>query len=290
MAPLQSEKKRPRTSGGNTRNSSNNNEDDVLPPAIVESRASPVADAAASAVAPAPQLIEPVLSEIPKLLLDLQKDNIQDVESALDQLEELISTEKDDAEKKRQEENQREASSLGANYAILSTMRKWQHAEDVQCMACQSLRWLPNTLTTTLAIIDLGGLEALVNALKLFPDSDPVQQTALDALGCLFWDLEEKGNILMKKMCKHAERFVNELGGIELTVKGMDKFPDHEDIQHEGCALLCALSCLESIRKAMVKAGAARVVVAALEEHDSGSAESKRIQKNGKKCMQYLFA
>jgi len=96
----------------------------------------------------------------------------------------------------------------------------------------------------------------------------------------------------MKKMCKHAERLVNEMGGIELVVKAMEKFPDDEVTQRQGCCLLKALSCFESVRKPMVKAGAARAVAVAvaLEKHDSGSKNCKAIQKYGKTCMQNLFA
>ena len=122
-------------------------------------------------------------------------------------------------------------------------------------------------------VVRAGGLEAILNAMTLFPDTGVVQATALHALTCIF---ELAAPAI-------STRFIQQLGGVELVVKAMKDFPHDASIQGNGCFLFYFFAKASELREDLVKAGVV-VLVATKLEH-----EGALVKRNAKNFMKIMF-
>jgi hypothetical protein len=236
---------------------------DVAPPETVSSNgrsteeAAAGGDAAAGTTAEVPagvELVQPDLTDIPKLVLvDLQKDDVDVVATALKQLFDLILT-----SNASWEENQKDAISFGAVAEVLRAMRKWQMHEAVQLNGCRCLGNLAYKSNHGKDLIARsGGMEAVVNAMKVFPNHEHLNLIAAIALNKLFFDDSVRTSF--------GRRFVEDLNGLGLLLTTLSNFQAHNKINEYCCGVLYQLAVESDLREAIVKAGVVSAVASAME-------------------------
>ena len=193
------------------------------------------------------QLVEPKLREIPKLVLvDMQKDDPHSVIQAMNLLVD-----------KTLDSDQGKLFQAVAVPKILDAMQKWQHHEGLQREACYCIRRIckhDSDLSELMA--SLGGLEALVNAMIVFPTSVRIHEYALGAIR--YVAAEDSPGLV---------RFMKGLKGIDLTLRAMESFQDNAGVQRACCRLFCSLACGPVSKKALAEAGVISAVATCMEEN-----------------------
>ena len=231
--------------------------------------------------ATASQIAFPLLDRIPKLIWDLHSNVLDVVCDSLTCLWALFLGSQD---------HQAEGYSLGAHQAILATMHKWQHSATIQWQGCRCLAaFCKANGNGMMALARLGALETGINAMILFKDSPNIPWSACQLFAALIrttsgsksksTNMNDDDNLqclVMADQCMH--RFVHELCGVDLLVEAMDRFPNSVETQAGGCAVFACLSSEKELVGPLVKAGVARVVGAALENHNVSHA--KEIMRN----------
>ena len=121
------------------------------------------------------------LDEVPHLLLEeLFKDNAGDVASALDRLKDLFH---------ENEKHRVDGIDMGALGLIAQTMRRFPTELEVQANGCTCLCWLtfqPRQKRVCAIAARAGGVDAIVSAMKAFPDVDFINGDACSALANIF--------------------------------------------------------------------------------------------------------
>lgn len=149
--------------------------------------------------------------------------------------------------------NRNKAPTIGAHFAILQVMRKWNENEDILSKCCNCLGNIllnRNNECESMAgaILSLGGLEMIVNALKRFPQDIDLYINGGFALTNLFF---------YKTVCiqPFKKQFVQEYGGVSLMIEKMKWYPNDAEIQEVGCALLQRLAVVEDLKIPLVQCG-----------------------------------
>lgn len=257
--------------------------EEVVPPEVVSSIGPPAAvvpggDAAAGntgEVTVTVDLVQPQLEEIPKLIVvDMQKDNADDVAGAIKKLYDLLGTDDPDSKK-----NQKLAIGLGAATVVIGALRRWQMNEGVQKEGCGCLiRLAYNHCDGTSWIVQSGGVEALINAMKQFPDTSSVNSNASGGLRNLFNDTSVRES--------SGRRFVEDLKGLELLLEAMKTFPNDAQLQEDCCVIFGAFATEKEMRDTMVRAGVLTAVSGAIERHF----ENENVRAQGEDFMQIMYS
>jgi len=226
---------------------------------VTATRSSPHRNSAAAAA----DVAVPEYGEIPALLLvEMQKDNCVDVCKAVEALSDLISVDEDN--EARYKKNRADATRFGAIAIILVLMTKrWPKNEKLQisCSFFLAEFSFENTNDFTNTLVELGGIEAIVNALRAFPSPScwMVQCNCCSALANLSQNWETSA----------AERFVNDLEGIALVVNVMrSTCRDEANAFANACELFSNLAAKKAeFRTKLTAAGALGIMATALEKH-----------------------
>jgi len=162
-------------------------------------------------------LTVPILEAIPNFLVEIQSDNEEEASSALEALRQLMRSENLDATA-----NRKEALSCGAHAILVPTMRKWQHNRDFQTFGSHCVQAVAQTnRQSAIVITKMGGVEAILDALKIFSGEIELQKRATAALVNVFVAMPNSEVIQ-----NAADRFVNEMDGVSTVTKAMKDFPD----------------------------------------------------------------
>ena len=216
-------------------------------------------------------IVYPAFDEIPRLLLvDLLQDSAKVVVGALDRLIDLIKL-RDKNTLAVAQARRKDALSIGAIAVIILLLPKWQ-SDEVHWRALRLLTMLIfENEEAQRALARAGGVEACVNALRVYPKSLPVQVSACAALAIMF------------QLDDAKRRFVFELDGIRLVAEAMGNFHQSAYLQGNCCELLRSLARHEEYRDPLSKAGVVLAVSGALEHPDD------RVKDLAKEFMKTMF-
>jgi hypothetical protein len=197
------------------------------------------------------------LDQVPHLLLvELMKSNTGDVINALERLKDLFH---------ENEKNRIDGIDMGAPGLISQTMRKFPSELEVQASGCTCLCWLtfqPRQKRVCAITARAGGVDAIVAAMKSFPDVDFINGDACSALANIFVPGD---NFLQLQSA--ARSFVDRWEGLKLIRDTMKSYPDYAHLQASCCALLCHLARDDSFHEAMNQLDLVAEAAAALEHH-----------------------
>jgi hypothetical protein len=216
------------------------------------------------------------------LMVDLQQPDPSSVVVALKQVHKLVSDAGTKKENRVQENYRKEAMGIGAPAILLLTLRKWIHEEKIQLWALACLNWITHgQLQTSIAAAKMGGVEAVVTAVKLFPDHTSIRVNGFRVL-----------RHMIASGFVHLAYFVKELQGVHLVQETMRKFSENADLQCSCCSIF--LTIIRIMKQQhhkdygghFVRAGIAVDVATALRNH----AEDVRVQKVGGDLMKSLFS
>ena len=167
--------------------------------------------------------------------------------------------------------------SFGAPLPIINAMRKFQSNEEVQYWACACLVWMPGTIDAKISTLHCGGLEALMDAVKVHSASLGVLDASFVAIGNIF-------TIPDARSLHYVHRFVEELDGVGIVVSTMKRYPDDTFLQGSACKALHSVSQMYGPRgKVMDAVG---VVGLAIEKHR----QDKNVQTFGRKFMAVVYS
>lgn len=220
-------------------------------------------------------------SEISYFLLVYMQEG--DADAVINALATLIGSMPQDKEEFETEEWKQKRDWLmwtGAPAVTTLTMKKWKDHEQIQiggfifytALTC-GLECGPS------AIAACGGVEAIVDGLKAFPDSCDVQGSGFGALANIFAKLQVEGSPEVQA----AHQFVEQLDGLNLVRTAMKNFPDKE-LQGRCCLLLGNLAMAKQLRKAL--ASVIVEVSCALRDHP----EYGQVRRNGRSFMKIVLA
>jgi hypothetical protein len=248
--------------------------DDDIPAAaavVVVPDDPPLAVVVAADPAPLANTIE--YEAIPKVLfVDMQQQDEEKVAAAVINLSGLVHP-----EGANYKGSAAQALSSGAIAIILLLMRKWHYNRSIQFQCCQVLVMLTystrrdkaaeaKATAAAVSIINSGGIETIMAAMKSFPDGHDLQWIGCHAIGNAFAYYHADPTI-----DEAMARFVHKLNGIELVVTVMKKFQNIAGVQHMGCYVFNQLSTKQVLRDALKKGGALSAVGEAIEKHDDNS-------------------
>jgi len=234
------------------------------------------AEADAAAPVPAPPDFSD-LSPIEKILrVDLWKDDLNAVQSAVTQLADLCFS----GNEAFKEENRATVYQFGGAVILPGILRKWYGFPDIQA---QGIRALQNASIDAafknMSVKDSGGLDAIIWAMKSYPDNYAVQTSACGALGNVFHGVKE-----------HAEYLVNTLNGVDWIVAAMKKFPHDAMLQLVACGMLDNLLEWDEFKDSVKQAGGCRALVEAIKNHQDESKEyAENLQRSANHALKALL-
>ena len=197
-----------------------------------------------------PEEILPEFDDFSEILIeDLQKTDSALVAAGLEKLLTLLG------KKNGARKYQKRAYSLGAHTIVSLVMKRWPSIETIQASGCQCLGYL--AYYKTLPAVRCGCVEAIVYAMKAYPNSPLVQSGGCCVLMNTISGCETK-HIVIKRV---TYRFVKEMDGIPLVLKALEKFSDDEDVRQCGLGVFVNLSLDSLLQDPLKKAG---VLMAAL--------------------------
>jgi hypothetical protein len=193
-----------------------------------------------------------------KLLLDLRSDDLTVVTETIKKLPKLfISNQNSDA-----------AHAAGAMTIIVSAMRKWQDVRGIQedglaCMAnLMQYNWYIKS-----AFWKSSGLQAVLTAMKQFPNSKVIQFFGVYTLYSFFDCLEEEFTMTLN-ITYIAHYFVNKLHGVPFLLRAMKMITKRANFQGWCCSVLLVLYESDTTLKHFFRTcGALPAVRAALKQH-----------------------
>ena len=210
------------------------------------------------------QLTAPELDEIPELIVQIASNDKDDVAAALADLSNLVSQGCPDFQA-----NKATAASLGALSLTILAMKKWQHKESVHLRGCHCLLLFAFTVDEaknlkpneklTILMAQMGGIEAILDAVKLHSDSAIVVKYGIWALRNIFG--------CIGVLTKYADRFLNQIGGVSAIIEAMKNHLDDTTVQENACACLMNLAWKKELRGALLKSGTMSAISASLEAH-----------------------
>ena len=228
----------------------------------------------------------PIPSEaIPKLLVeDMQIENPNYVAAAMHRFLELIQ-----GRSESHVRNQREALEMGAPSIILIALKRWYHYYNVQFYGFKCLHHVlashhqhsvpPEIRRAISTVVKMGGIEIFLNAMQHFPYRP--KGAFLGFLAVVFISMEDSPEPIKKG----ADRFVFTLGGIDVILDDMKKWPNDAHVQCYGCHTLASLTYEKELRVAMKNAGAISLVAVALEKHSTEDI----VQESASEFMKAMF-
>jgi len=217
------------------------------------------------------------LSPIAKFLgADLLTDNSNTVQSALNQLAKMCLD-----SNRESEENRATIHRLGGASILPGILRKWYMFPTIQVAGCGALMNASYTRNAHFrySLKESGGLDAIVWAMKSYPDKLKVQTFACGALGYAIFGVKE-----------NAEYVVNTLNGIDLIVATMNKFPHDVRLQRYACGTLKLLTEWDEFKDSVKQSGGRRALVEAIENHKDESKEHVEIlQENASRALKNVL-
>ncbi|CAB9515652.1 expressed unknown protein [Seminavis robusta] len=237
--------------------------------------------------------VAPKLEEIPQLLfVELQKDKEEDIVAALKQLFDLFSP-KDKKDKNDPAlKNWEKTKHLGPPSFVVVNMRKWAPNHYIQLWSCRVLSVLMvcsknscsnNSCIAEMATVESGGVEAVLNAMKSFPQSEVVIQRACCALRNTFLSLIKRPKVV--KDC--AARFVEELEGVAVMLQTIKEFPEDTSILEHCCLVFKNLAASFKQHHGMfIDAGVVEAVASVQKKHS----DNEELKEATKKFMSAMFS
>lgn len=213
------------------------------------------------------------LSPIQKILLiDLMSNDQAVVEQGLTKLADLCYELANN-----KEANRDTVLKAGGHLGIVAAMRKWRHVRRIQSEGCRSLQNAAMSQSFREATSEVRALEAVLWAIKNYPNDSSVQGLGCGALA---------GLCCLKQNATH---FVNVLKGTPLIIAAMQTFQDNAAVQKWACWALSSLAAREELRKPLIEAGARRALANAIDTHQDESKDFvKDLQKKGREALRYL--
>ncbi|CAB9497070.1 armadillo repeat containing 6 [Seminavis robusta] len=215
------------------------------------------------------------LDIIPKLLFEgMVSQKATTVENAVENLADIF---------RLSSEKRIEAYQAGGHAVLVVTMKKWRLNESIQTSSCRCIQNMSCTnaeAKESFAVV--GGMEAVLNAMRTFPKSQRVQRSACGALMNLLSGSDEERAILDAM----ADKFVKEWDGIALIVAAMRNFPKEVKIQLWGNGLFQNLAQNRNYRMKMMKSGAVTAAGGSLEQHS----DDENIKQYASKFLRIMFS
>jgi hypothetical protein len=221
-----------------------------------------------------PSPIEPELDEIAKLVLvDLQSNDSIVVADAIKKLAKSTQMKPDKF---------REAYQSGAILAIIVSMRKWPNDKSIQADCCRfAANMMFHVQDAGKSVAILGGVEAILAAMKRYPDSPIIQDVGVLVCGNFF------GACNYDKCRKTMERFIKELDGNEAVLHAMRAFPTNVYLQRRGCGIFLMQCLISSDYNTILKSSdAISVIGTAVSKH----LDDELLQRYARSFMKAIFA
>jgi len=134
------------------------------------------------------------------------------------------------------------------------------------------------------SVKDSGGLDAIIWAMKSYPDNLQVQTSGCGALGNMVCDKE---NVCGKE---NADFIIHKLNGDDCIIAAMNKFLHDARLQRYACGMLDNLTEWDEFKDPVKQAGGRRALLDAIENHQDESKEhAKSMQKKAKSALKKLL-
>ena len=184
-------------------------------------------------------LVVPVLSDVGKLLLeDIMNHEGDDPEDIIKAMETLFNS------MNIYNQIKVDALELGGHVIIISKMKKFVTNHCIQYYGCACLAYLALESSCIRWIVKAGGVEAIINAMKIHDDTDCVLGAGLSALSSLtFPSITQEGIIIDDVI----DKLVSQYHIVSIVDEAMKKFPEDTYLQGKGCQLLYSLSKNQAI-------------------------------------------
>ncbi|CAB9530228.1 expressed unknown protein [Seminavis robusta] len=185
------------------------------------------------------------------------------------------------------------AFNAGAPHVVVNAMGKWHSSAPIQTVACCCIFYLAYDFNASGDVIakarrmDLAkakGLEAVVTAMKTFPESKPIRFSGCGAMMKLIPVAEKLGerrnsvnsNAIAVAVHNATRRCVEDLDGISVLTETMNMFPDYGGLQSVCLEALCKLASHEEFKAAAMRDYVVEAVAATLETHGEDESISVR--------------
>ena len=142
---------------------------------------------------------------------------------------------------------------------IVKAMKMKIQFPSIQSLACKVIE---DSLFITppekrYAAVDSGALKAVIEAMESFPDKVAVQRNACGALLFLVWDSRDVAEKLIK------------CNGHVLIMTALRNFPNDVTLLRNACWLLCNMSEMKGLERALLNADALQVLGSAFKSYNS---------------------
>lgn len=153
----------------------------------------------------------------------------------------------------------------GSDYVeIISVMREYSNVSSVQSMGMEELSNLHLLPEDSDTLADIGGIHAIVEAMRAFPGDVDLQINGCRAM----WNASGT--------TRNQIDFV-EAGALDIVLQNMERFLEDSQVQEQAIATLANLAAVENNLAPMIENGAVPRVVEAMERH----AENSEVQSKG---------
>jgi hypothetical protein len=219
---------------------------------------------------------------IPHLLtVDLWSSDPTTVITAFEELGHLCHPDGVDAEK-----NRKLVHNTGGHLAYAVIMKKWNYHGDIQFRGICAFGVASMDEEFCTAAVQVGALEAIVVAMKNFPDDEFIQLSGCGALV-----------VLAARKERNAEHLVLELKAHKAVIAAIKAYPHNYNLQGIACELLLSLAEHNHLKPAIVKAGGLRTLGFVVESntkihknnHGDNDDDESALQTIARRAMQHLL-
>jgi hypothetical protein len=169
----------------------------------------------------------------------------------------------------------------GGHLAYSVIMKKWNFHGDIQFRGICAFGVASMNEDFCNAAVQVGALEAIIVAMKNFPDDEYIQLSGCGALV-----------VLSARKQRNAEHLVLELGAPKVIITAIKAYPHNYNLQGIACELLLSLAEHRHLKGAIVKAGGLRTLGVVVETNTKlhhGEAEESPLHTLARKAMQHLL-
>lgn len=184
-------------------------------------------------------------------------------------------------------QNRRLVHSTGGHLAYAVIMKKWNYHGDIQFRGICAFGVASMEDKFCTAAVQVGALEAIVVAMKNFPDDEYIQLSGCGALV-----------VLSAKKQTNAEHLVLDLSAHKAVIATIKAYPNNYNLQGIACELLLSLAEHPHLKGPIVKAGGLRTLGYVVEANTRIYAKGTSVKDQGdetavqtiaRKAMQYLL-
>jgi hypothetical protein len=180
-------------------------------------------------------------------------------------------------------QNRRLVHATGGHLAYAVIMKKWNYHGDIQFRGICAFGVASMEDKFCEAAVQVGALEAIVVAMKNFPDDEYIQLSGCGALV-----------VLSAKKERHAQHLVVDLHAHKVVIAAIKAYPSNNSLQGIACELLLSLAEHSHLKGPIVKAGGLRTLGYVVETNtklskNGNNTEESAVQTIARRALQYLL-